>query len=251
MASILGNKYGLLTVIEEYPAEKKKNRYVYKVKCICDCGNYTIVSRNNIVTGCTTSCGCIQTKQRSINGKQNKKYNKYDLSGEYGIGYTSKGEEFYFDLDDYDKIKDYYWSLNYKGYVTSNTDKNHYTIMHRLIMGVNDSNNQIDHISNNKTDNRKINLRIVNNSKNRMNVGLLKNNNSGYTGVSFNSHLQKWRARIQINHHQIFLGYFEDINDAIKTRKEAEEKYFGEFSYDNSQKYSKSYSEIGKEPSCE
>ena len=36
-----------------------------------------------------------------------KKYNTYDLSGEYGIGYTSKGEEFYFDLDDYDKIKDY------------------------------------------------------------------------------------------------------------------------------------------------
>ena len=238
MASILGNKYGLLTVVEEYPAEKKKNRYIYKVKCICDCGNYTIVSRNNI-----------QTKQRSINGKQNKKYNEYDLSGEYGIGYTHKGEEFYFDLEDFEKIKHYYWTLNYKGYVTSNTDKNHYTIMHRLIMGVNDSNNQIDHISNNKTDNRKINLRIVDNSKNRMNVGIFKNNKSGYTGVNFNSRLQKWSARIQINHHPIFLGYFEDINEAIKTRKEAEEKYFGKYSYDNSQKYSKSYSEYGKEPS--
>ena len=27
-------------------------------------------------------------------GGKNKKYNTYDLSGEYGIGYTSKGEKF-------------------------------------------------------------------------------------------------------------------------------------------------------------
>lgn len=33
-----------------------------------------------------------------------KIFNKYDLSGEYGIGYTSKGEEFYFDLEDYKKM---------------------------------------------------------------------------------------------------------------------------------------------------
>lgn len=34
--------------------------------------------------------------------------NTYDLSGEYGIGYTTKGEEFWFDLEDYDKIKSIY-----------------------------------------------------------------------------------------------------------------------------------------------
>ena len=38
-----------------------------------------------------------------------KKYNKYDLTGKFGIGYTSKGEEFYFDLEDYDKIKNHLW----------------------------------------------------------------------------------------------------------------------------------------------
>lgn len=31
-------------------------------------------------------------------------------------------------------------------------------------------------------------------------------------------------------------GYFKNKEDAIKARKEAEEKYFGEYSYDNSQK---------------
>ena len=34
----------------------------------------------------------------------NKKSNIYDLSGEYGVGWTSNtNEEFYFDLEDYDK----------------------------------------------------------------------------------------------------------------------------------------------------
>ena len=37
-----------------------------------------------------------------------KKYNRYDLSGEYGIGWTTNTNHvFYFDLEDYEKIKDY------------------------------------------------------------------------------------------------------------------------------------------------
>ena len=41
--------------------------------------------------------------------------NKYDLNlidehGKYGIGYCSNtNNKFYFDMDDYDKIKDIYW----------------------------------------------------------------------------------------------------------------------------------------------
>ena len=32
------------------------------------------------------------------------------------------------------------------------------------------------------------------------------------------------------------LGYFTDFDEAVKVRKKAEEKYFGEYSYDNSMK---------------
>jgi hypothetical protein len=39
-----------------------------------------------------------------------KKFNQYDLSGSYGIGYCSNtNNPFYFDLEDYDLIKDYCW----------------------------------------------------------------------------------------------------------------------------------------------
>ena len=103
----------------------------------------------------TKSCGCFWK-------------NTYDLSGEYGIGYTNKGEEFYFDLEDYDKIKDYTWYINNKGYVFSGKDE---ILMHRLVTNCPD--NLIpDHIHGEKstTDNRKSNLRIVNRSQNSMNV---------------------------------------------------------------------------------
>ena len=38
--------------------------------------------------------------------------------------------------------------------------------------------------------------------------------------------------------------YFENFEDAVKARKEAEEKYFGEYSYDNSVKQYQELQEI-------
>ena len=68
-----------------------------------------------------------------------------------------------------------------------------------------------------------------------MNKGLQKNNNSGVTGVSWHKRDNIWEARITLNKKQIYLGRFENFEDAIKARKEAEEKYFGEYAYDYSQ----------------
>ncbi len=45
-----------------------------------------------------------------------------------------------------------------------------------------------------------------------------------------------WRARIFINGKGIHLGRFTNFDEAVKARKRAEEKYFGEYSYDNSMK---------------
>lgn len=37
------------------------------------------------------------------------------------------------------------------------------------------------------------------------------------------------------------LGYFSNFEEAVRARKEAEEVYFGEYSYDNSMKTAKEY----------
>ena len=44
-------------------------------------------------------------------------------------------------------------------------------------------------------------------------------------------------AYIAIDKKQIHLGLFDKFEDAVKARKEAEDKYFGEWSYDNSKDY--------------
>lgn len=51
-----------------------------------------------------------------------------------------------------------------------------------------------------------------------------KNNSTGYTGISYINN--KYRVRIQVNHKSKHIGYFNDLQDAIKARKDSEEKYF-------------------------
>ena len=92
----------------------------------------------------------------------------------------------------------------------------------------------IDHKNHNTMDNRKCNLRYGNASNNAMNRKLRDDNTSGITGVSFDSTKGLWLAQICVNRNNILLGEFVDKEKAIKIRKEAEEKYFGEWSYDNS-----------------
>lgn len=52
---IIGQKFGKLTVIEEYNSENNKRRMV---KCLCDCGNEHICSVTDLTTGHCISCGC-------------------------------------------------------------------------------------------------------------------------------------------------------------------------------------------------
>lgn len=232
---LTGKNFGRLTVlnqVEDYI--DKKGKHYARWLCECSCENKTrlIVMGNSLKKGNTTSCGCVHSEMLAERNRSNRKFNKYDLSGEYGIGYTSNGEEFWFDLEDYDKIKDYHWCLASEGYI-----RNRYGVgIHRIIMGMPDKKYDIDHKHgrNSRHDNRKQNLRIATRSQNVINVGLKANNTSGCTGVVLNKKLNKWVARITVNGTKIYLGLFDKFDDAVDARKAAEEKYFGEWSYDKS-----------------
>ena len=99
---LAGNKYGRLTVIRRIGTKRGSPLW----ECICECNNYANVTSRELTSGNTKSCGCLSLERLIEYNHTKKKYNTYDLSGDYGIGYTSKDEEFYFDLEDYDKIKD-------------------------------------------------------------------------------------------------------------------------------------------------
>ena len=228
LKDLKGQRFGRLVVIERaenfiLPSGQPQTAWL----CQCDCGNILKTRSFSLTNGITKSCGCLAKELRVA---RMKKYNTYDLTGEYGIGYTSKGEEFYFDLEDYDKIKDYCWNKHKEYIATRNVSG--YILFHRLVMGISDENIAVDHINHNKSDNRKNNLRFVTDSQNSMNRGVSSNNTSGITGV--NKRNGKWTARIGVNTKRIFLGDYDNFFEAVKARKEAEEKYYKEYSYDNS-----------------
>ena len=224
--SIVGRRYGRLTVISSLG--KINGRYYYR--CKCDCGNIVDI-RKDYLGRKVNSCGCLQKESKSKNGRSNKRYNIYDLTGEYGIGYTSKGEEFWFDLEDYDKIKDYCWHVNqYCGYLEGQSYGITYKF-HREIMGLSKEDKSIfvDHINHNKLDNRKENMRLSSNSENCKNRNIAKNNKSGVTGVTWSKQMNKWKANIGVDNKLIHLGFFSDKEKAIEARKEAELLYYKEF----------------------
>lgn len=88
---------------------------------------------------------------------------------------------------------------------------------------------QVDHINHDTLDNRRSNLRFVTASQNQMNRVKRIDNTSGVTGVYWHKRDNIWLSNITVNDKTIHLGYFENFDDAITARKEAELKYFGEY----------------------
>ena len=232
---LTGKTYGRLTVIKraEDGVSKDGKQKFSQWECSCSCGNpqHIIVQTASLNNGNTQSCGCLRKERASsANRKRLKKYNKYDLSGEYGIGWTSNtNKEFYFDLEDYDKIKDYCWSEHYTrdnfSIIWARDCETKKLIKMHVLLGF----KNYDHINRNELDNRKDNLREASSQQNVFNSSIAKNNTSGITGVHYDKKRNKWCAQIMINRKGIFLGHYDNKDDAIKSRLIAEQKYFGKF----------------------
>lgn len=228
--NLCGKVFGKLTVTEQDSdyVSPKGSRLV-RWKCRCECGKEVSVSQSNLVSGHTSSCGCYQREKAIICGHGTKKHNKYDLSGTYGIGWTSNtNQEFYFELDRYDEIKDYCWcETKYNGFrrlsaYNPDTGKN---IRMHILLGYKNH----DHIDRNELNNLKSNLRPCSHQENIFNRGTAVNNTSGITGVYWNKSIGKWTARIKIDKKSIALGSYTNLDDAVKARLNAEKQYFGEF----------------------
>ena len=150
------------------------------------------------------------------------------------IMYTSKGEPFFVDLEDFWKVKDICWHKNNSGYLLS-YQGGKTTYLHRLVMDCPDE-LEVDHRygSETKHDNRKYNLRICTRGENARNKEHKPKEDSCCIGVVKDKKTNKWVAQIGVNGKTIRLGRYVNLDDAIQARKEGEELYFGKWSYDNS-----------------
>jgi len=135
------------------------------------------------------------------------------------------------DIEDMEYVKEYRWCIRSKGYV-GRVENKKLILLHRKLINC-ECKVIVDHINKDKLDNRKSNLRICNLQNSIFNSSIKSNNNSGITGVGWDSKCKKWRARISINRKLASLGFFENKSDAIIARLIAEKKYYGEFSPQN------------------
>jgi hypothetical protein len=133
------------------------------------------------------------------------------------------------DDEEYDALSKFKWYFMQVGYA-ARTDRSTKKLvyMHREIVGA-ENGRQVDHISGDKLDNRRSNLRIATNQENHFNMGLRRDNTSGAKGVCWHKKARKWMARVHINGKDIHLGLFADKNEAITVRRSAAQKYQGEF----------------------
>ena len=212
-----------LTVMKRAPdVIKKDGKHETAWWCLCDCGSDPFTALGyNIKNGNTNSCGCYK---RDKDFEANHKTNNYDYSREYGVGFAiNTGNEFYFDWEDFDLVKDYCWyeNINKGGYhaLEARDYKNDGKLirMHYLF-----GYKGYDHEDRNPLNNRRNNLRPATIQENARNHSLSKRNSSGVIGVSYYKQGNKWRAYIKDNDKNfVSLGYYNNKDEAIKARLRA------------------------------
>lgn len=118
------------------------------------------------------------------------------------------------------------WHIgNNKGYVYNSNNE----VLHRLLLNVKDKNLVVDHINKNQSDNRRNNLRVCSYQENSRNSNINKNSSTNITGVSFDKQRNKYRSYITLDSKQLFLGRFNNKEDAIVSRLQAEANIYGDF----------------------
>lgn len=85
--------------------------------------------------------------------------------------------------------------------------------------------NDVDHKSGDGCDNRWINLRDVTKFDNMKNTRLRNDNKSGHHGIDWDKKRNMWRARVKVNNVTIYIGRFDNIEDAVQSRNRASLNY--------------------------
>lgn len=183
-------RFGKLIALN--PTDKRTESGYVMWRCRCDCGNEVLVSRNNLVQGYTSSCGCMKVFS-----------NERLLGRRFGNLTVIKR------CDDGDSRNSWYFrcdcgrEFNAKGY----------EVFSGKITDCGCSNSApMEEIEE---------KRLTYPLKGRM----PKENSSGYKGVSFNKAREKWVARVMVGGINHYLGSYDNLTDAINARNEGLEKF--------------------------
>ncbi len=117
------------------------------------------------------------------------------------------------DAADAETISAYCWWMNSQGYAMRNVyvgGKGLSVLMHREILGLEPGDGvQVDHISGDKLDNRRANLRVCTNAQNQQNL-----HQRPHRGAHWHARRNSWQARVKLAGKQHYLGTFATQADA-------------------------------------
>jgi hypothetical protein len=137
------------------------------------------------------------------------------------------------DLADYELVRPTAWTLDRKGYAVGRpAGASNAVPMHRLIVYGLEVGGVTDHVSGDKLDNRRCNLRRCTTKENTRNTRLAKNNTSGKKGVRETA-CGMWQARITVDREEIHLGNYASKELAAAAYDEACKKLHGLFASPN------------------
>ena len=161
--------------------------------------------------------------------------NRYELSadGESCRVYFIDGSSFLIDTSDLLQVSEYTWFYGKRGYPVAHTSRKspegHKVFpLHRLLMRP-DEGSDVDHISGDKLDNRRGNLRICSHQQNMFNQKMRCTNSSGYYGVSRSSKTGKFEAYLHIDGRKKYLGTYDSAEQAAVARDAAAVRFFGDY----------------------
>lgn len=203
-----GKVFHMLTVLEFSHMDKNNGA---KWRCVCECGNESIVATSRLSKGHTKSCGCLRALEASKVVKthgmskdliyrrwasmKRRCNNEEDaVYGGKGIGYDPSWEIF----------ENFYADMG-EGF---------------------SEDLEIDRIDVTKGYSKE-NCRWVTHNENNYNKNKQPNNTTGKTGVSLAQDGIKYRAYINVNRKQIHLGVYDSFGAAVEARKKGEIKYYG------------------------
>jgi hypothetical protein len=117
------------------------------------------------------------------------------------------------DFEILNKLK---WNKNPNGYAKSTSGLIHRFIYKEIMKIKLTTKNIVDHINNNRLDNRRENLRIVTHSENVRNKSIRENITSNYNGVHLNKEkiTNKWISNIKINKNVLRAAYEKEEHAA-------------------------------------
>jgi len=195
----VGKRFGKL-VVQKYAGKREG---VHRWLCLCDCGKETLVGQTSLQSGKTKSCGCLGNPPAQ------------DILGQQFGDLT---------VIAYDGNRDgmYYWRCRCKCGKEAVVRQDNLLQGHTKSCGCRQKKIYID------------NLKMVDGTSVVLLEGarrerLIGSNSSGYNGVYRKQKSEKWAAQITFKGKTYYLGSYEKIEDAVKARKKAEERMYGEF----------------------